>query len=597
MNFSWYGLLIGLAVVVALVLAEHLLFLTRPKAAKRTNWGQLAWAIFLGGVVGARGYHVWTDWSLYRARPITALFIWQGGLGIWGGIAGGLIGLTIWHKLSRSTWRWLELADAAAIVTPFGQAIGRLGNWCNQEIYGPPTNLPWKIWIAPEHRLPALTEQAYYHPLWLYEALANLVIGLLLYCLWRINRSCRIFPFFQLGSGGFLALWMLGYGTVRFSLELLRLESALGWGGLTIAQWVALGAIAGGLSWLAVLARQSVARLAGALAGLAFLIWSATSVRAQTPVPFDLSISPSVVEITVKPGKLVTQAFLLENSGSDDLEVTPVLRDFTADNQTGRVVLQEVGTFPYAQLANAEQQLNQPFLLPSGGSQQLVLGLDIPENAVERDWYFTLLLTTRRAATTSLTDSGAEARGAIGANLLVRITATDTTPLSWNIKLQLPRFIDSLQTLTPHALISNNSDTVASPELSLVILDWKNQIVHQQDGLPDRILAHSSREIWAAQARRDDPRSFDSAPFTYNPLLALGPYRVRVTIRNAAAGPMIVEETVWALPFSLSAGIIILAIIYFLGRKSGWHLTATAANQPGEQQHRQPQRRKHRQPD
>ncbi len=579
MNFSPYGLIIGIAFLASFSLAEHILAeKVRPSRGK-TSEGLtlLAWNIFIGGLIGARIYHVFTDWHLYQSHPLEALYIWQGGLGIYGAIIGGLIGLWLGKRLTRMPWRWSELLDAIFVAVPFGQAIGRWGNYFNQELYGRPTSLPWAIKIDPAHRLPQYSSVERYHPLFLYESIATLLIGLGLYLLWRYQRKTKA-PFFQMGSGLYTGMYLVGYGTVRFSLELLRLDSAAGPWGLTIAQWASLAMVVAGWIWLARAARRSLAGiLITALMGISLLAVPRAA-RAQQTAPWELSLSPTVVEIAVQPGKLVTQAFLLENSGATGVEIVPTLQDFGADGQTGYPMLLETNTFPYAKMQNADRQLNQPFVLPSHTSQQLVLGLDIPSDAARRDWYFMLLLSSKPTAEDPLNDSGAQARGAVAANLLVRVTSDNLEPLSWKINfLRLPKLIDSLQTLIVRPQVENTSQTVAAPDLSIVVLDWRDHIVHEQPGLPDRILANSSREIFAARQRRDDPRSAMATPFTYDPLFAFGPYRIRATIRNAQTGPVIVEETVTAWPFSLAIAATLLGVTLIYLRRRQRRLSESSA--------------------
>ncbi len=289
---------------------------------------------------------------------------------------------------------------------------------------------------------------------------------------------------------------------------------------------------------------------------------------AQQITPFDLSISPAVVEIAVKPGKLVTQAFSVENAGSVDLEVRPVLREFRSDDQTGSPILEDTNSFPYASLQNANQALDTPFTLRSNSSEQLVLALNIPEDAQERDWYIALLLQTRPSKSTPVIGSGSQITGQIAANVLVRVTNTNQVPHQWAVTLKgVPKFIDSLQSITVTPIVSNTSKSMAVPELHLVVLDSKKAIVHEQDGLPDRVLAQSSREIFAAKQRKDDPRSYEPTSFTFDPLFAVGPYTVRATIRNGADGPVVTEQSYIAFPFSLCIAGTSLGGLVWLSRK------------------------------
>lgn len=318
----------------------------------------------------------------------------------------------------------------------------------------------------------------------------------------------------------------------------------------------------------------------------ALLILSAPRILAQSPAantpnpevppPFALSISPSVVEMAIQPGKVVTQAFLIENNGSVDLTVRPVLRDFESDGETGTPRLQPNSTFPYASLVNSQIELNKPFALAAGQSEQLVLEVKPSELAEERDWYFMLFLeTTPDTSNTVLAQSGAATTGYIGANVLVRITHTNQIPLQWDVRFELPRFIDSLQKLEFTALVSNQSETVAVPDMTVTILRNDQEILSEETVLPDRILAKSSRRMYAQQARKDDPRSFEGVPFRFAPVFALGKYTVRASIRNNMGGPLVVEQEFWALPFSLIiAVVVVLFLLLFLFlRKQRVHIS------------------------
>lgn len=294
-----------------------------------------------------------------------------------------------------------------------------------------------------------------------------------------------------------------------------------------------------------------------------FILRWPSSVFAQETVPFDVSISPSVVELTLQPGKLVTQTYLIENTGTADLTITPTLRDFVSDNKTGTPVLQESSSFPYAELQNADIQLNTPFTLKSNSSQQLIFAVKPPETAQERDWYLSLVLQAQPATQETLTQSGTAVTGQIASNILIRVTQTDKIPLQWDVELQgIPRFIDSLQSIKIVPLVKNHSETSAIPEMSILVLDWRNTIVFEQDGLPERVLAKSSREISAALQRKDDPRSYQPTSFTFDPLFAVGPYTVRTTIRNNADGPKVIERSFVAFPFSVLLAIIFLSVSF-----------------------------------
>ena len=189
-------------------------------------WDLLIWLI-VGGVIGARLWHVFTpspsliaqgiDTVYYLTHPLDLINLRRGGLGIPGAVIGGAVAMFFFarkHKLNFVEW-----TDIAAPSLAVGQAIGRWGNYFNQELYGAPTNLPWKIFIDPAHRLPGFTEKEYYHPLFLYESLWNL--GNMALLIWLTRR----FPE-KLKIGDVFLVYLIVYPIGRFLLEFLRLDAS-----------------------------------------------------------------------------------------------------------------------------------------------------------------------------------------------------------------------------------------------------------------------------------------------------------------------------------------------------------------------------------
>ena len=170
------------------------------------------------GVAGGRIYHVITSPDAYFGKgghPLHALYIWQGGLGIWGAISLGALGA--WIGCKRRGIPFARFADALAPTFPVAQAIGRFGNWFNQELYGRPTTLPWGLKIDQAHRPDATPDKATYHPTFLYEALWDIgVAGLVV---WADRR-------FKLGRGRAFALYVLAYVVGRAWIEALRVDEA-----------------------------------------------------------------------------------------------------------------------------------------------------------------------------------------------------------------------------------------------------------------------------------------------------------------------------------------------------------------------------------
>jgi phosphatidylglycerol:prolipoprotein diacylglycerol transferase len=224
-------------------------------------WNGLTWVIFVG-LFSARIYHVLTPnpsagvttWDYIKDDPLNLIAIWKPGLGIPGALIGG--GLAVFFYARRHQMDFLLWTDLIMPGVALGQAIGRLGNFVNQELYGQPSDLPWAIPIRPENRVPGYEAFTHFHPMFLYEMIWNLLICLGL--IWIGRRFAD-----RLRSGDLLALYMILYPGGRFMLEFLKLDAPAFGSGLTIAQVLSLIAVAGGLALLVarhrLVARQSSA--------------------------------------------------------------------------------------------------------------------------------------------------------------------------------------------------------------------------------------------------------------------------------------------------------------------------------------------------
>ena len=188
------------------------------------------WAV-PAGLVGARLYHVITDFDRYQGRLADAVKIWQGGLGIWGGISAGVL-VAIW-MLRRGGHSTAAMLDALAPALAVAQAIGRLGNWFNQELYGRPTDVPWALEIDPAHRVAGYSLEDTFHPTFAYEALWNLALAATL--VWVVPKALP-----RLRSGYLFAAYVLGYTVGRLWIELLRIDSANELWGLRINVWTSI---------------------------------------------------------------------------------------------------------------------------------------------------------------------------------------------------------------------------------------------------------------------------------------------------------------------------------------------------------------------
>ncbi len=234
-----YGLMIGLGVVAGVYLLgwmfEHKRVGTRDDASSLSMWGVAA------GIVGARLYHVATDWERFDDDLGAIPQIWKGGLGIPGGLVAGLVvGLYLARRRGLDT---AQVATCVAPAIPLAQSIGRLGNWFNQELFGRPTDLPWALEVDADKVPLAYPPGTTFHPTFLYESLWN--VGLCAVLL-LVDRKLR------LGPGRLLAVYVMGYGIGRLWIEGLRIDPAHELGGLRWNQWVALAAIVGGAAYLLV---------------------------------------------------------------------------------------------------------------------------------------------------------------------------------------------------------------------------------------------------------------------------------------------------------------------------------------------------------
>jgi prolipoprotein diacylglyceryl transferase len=241
-----YGLMIAIGVIVAVRLWGKRLTLIGVGGPDDAS-GIAVWAV-PAGVIGARLYHVATEWDRFSERPADILKIWKGGLGIPGGILLGVI-VGVWYARRRG----LPLAPtlwAVAPALPLAQAIGRWGNWWNQELFGRPTGLPWGLEVDPDKVAAAgYAPGTLFHPTFLYESLWNLALTVVLIVVGRRIMDVR--------PGRLLAGYVIGYGVGRFWVEGLRIDPAKEGGGLRLNQWMAIVLVVGGLVYLLVEARRA----------------------------------------------------------------------------------------------------------------------------------------------------------------------------------------------------------------------------------------------------------------------------------------------------------------------------------------------------
>jgi prolipoprotein diacylglyceryl transferase len=194
------------------------------------------WAVPFG-IIGGRIYHVITSPAQYfgaNGNPVDALRIWEGGLGIWGAISLGAVGAYLYFRTHKTTLNFRQLLDSLAPGVVVAQAVGRIGNYFNQEVFGKPTELPWGLEIDPVNRPDGFESYATFHPTFLYELLWCLVVAVLLIKLPGFLKQITS------KQGDIFALYILGYTLGRVWIESLRIDEANLILGLRLNIWVSL---------------------------------------------------------------------------------------------------------------------------------------------------------------------------------------------------------------------------------------------------------------------------------------------------------------------------------------------------------------------
>jgi len=250
LSIHYYGVLIGIGALLAIALG-------------RRRWAALGgdpdlvdrvgFVSVIAGLAGGRIGYIITHFDRFIDRPWAVLFLWEGGLAFFGGLTVGFaVGVWYARRLGMPLWPAL---DAIVPGIPLAQAIGRWGNYFNQELYGTPTTLPWALEVDPARRVPEYAEFATFHPTFLYESVLNLCLVVVL--VFVVGRSTR------LRQGSIFWAYLAGYGLVRFAVELLRTDTTFRLLGLSRNNWIALFAFLAGLAGLRWWQRRGPDRVMG----------------------------------------------------------------------------------------------------------------------------------------------------------------------------------------------------------------------------------------------------------------------------------------------------------------------------------------------
>jgi prolipoprotein diacylglyceryl transferase len=240
--FHMYGIILAVGVLVGVFTAEQR---WRRRGYPRDGIYDIAFWVVIWGVIGARLYHVVSDYQLFEDDPLRAFQIWRGWLSIWGAVIGGAIAvIVITYRRKLPT---LVVMDCMSVGIVLAQAIGRWGNYFNQELFGKPTTLPWGLEISPQNRPFGYTQYKTFEPTFLYESLACLAIaGILL----LVEHRARL----KLGQT--FALYVVLYTFARFFFENMRIDPAHEIAGMRLNAWVSIILFVFGIVWFAWLGRH-----------------------------------------------------------------------------------------------------------------------------------------------------------------------------------------------------------------------------------------------------------------------------------------------------------------------------------------------------
>jgi len=223
-EIRWYGIITALALVIGFVVVY---FIARYRGQREEEILNFAPFAVVSSVIFARLIHVAANWSFYSENPVYIFAFRKGGLAIQGAMLGGILTLIIFCRIRKlDFWLWADILAPGLIL---GQAIGRWGNFFNQEAFGRPTSLPWAIFIEPANRPYDYASYEYFHPTFLYESIANLLLFALLLLIHRFykNKPGRL-PY-----GLILSIYLGVYSIYRTFIEYYRIDSTL-WGSIKV---------------------------------------------------------------------------------------------------------------------------------------------------------------------------------------------------------------------------------------------------------------------------------------------------------------------------------------------------------------------------
>ena len=226
-SVRWYGLILVVAMIISSLYARRQFL--RRQILNRQQIEDLVFYLIIFSLIGARVGHVLYTWWYYQQHLLDIFMIWQGGLSIQGALLFGI--LTVWWWTEKHGQKFLAISDILAPALILGQAIGRWGNYFNQELYGRPTDAWWGIPIDFSNRISGYENFEYFQPAFFYESVFNIILFFVLHKILLKNKV----------AVGFLTWsYLAGYSLIRFVLEFIRIDQALLWGSLRLPQLISI---------------------------------------------------------------------------------------------------------------------------------------------------------------------------------------------------------------------------------------------------------------------------------------------------------------------------------------------------------------------
>ena len=227
-HIYFYGVVLAFAILVGTFVSEYIG--CRFFDLEKETVIDLAPYLILSGILGARIYYCILNYDFYLRFPTEILAVRHGGISIHGAIIGGLIGLFIFSGIHKISAR--KLCDVSVLGLSIAQAIGRWGNFFNSEAFGNPTNLPWKLYIAPQYRPIPFQGYEYFHPAFLYESILDLLIFVILFLILKSGKNGK--------SGNLALIYLILYSCARIFVEYFRIDSVLYIHGIPVAMLVSV---------------------------------------------------------------------------------------------------------------------------------------------------------------------------------------------------------------------------------------------------------------------------------------------------------------------------------------------------------------------